>query len=81
MLKNLFEGLVSIFIVLSCAFLITGDVTRFVYWVKCCKIDKRIGIHYYFGFWDNERGTECTNEEIKELHQMIRQFEEKHSEI
>jgi len=80
MLKNFFDGLLSIFIILSFAFLVIGNIARFVYWVKCRKTCAGADIHYYSDFWNNEWGTECTKEEIEELHQIIKQFEEKHIE-
>ena len=81
MLKNLFDGVLSIFVILSIAFLVVGNIGQFAYWIKRHKIKKDIGMQYfYLDFWDNEWGTECTKEEIQNLKEMIKQFEEKHKE-
>jgi len=77
-LKNLYDGLLSFFIVLSFAFLVTGNITRFMFWVKYRKTKRSIGMHYSLDFWGDEWGTECTKEEIADLKQMAKQFEEKH---
>lgn len=81
MLKNLFDGLLSIFVILSIAFLVVGNIYQFAYWIKRHKIKKDTGMQYfYLDFWDNEWGTECTKEEIQNLKKMIKQFEEKYKE-
>ena len=36
--------------------------------------------YFYLDFWDNEWGTECTKEEIQNLKEIIKQFEEKYKE-
>ena len=79
MLKNFFDGLLSTFVILSFAFLVTGNIARFICWVKCHKIKKDVGIQYFY-LWENEWGTECTKEEIEKLKQIIHQFEEKHKD-
>ena len=75
MLKNFFDGLLSIFVILSFAFLVTGNIARFVCLVKHHILKKSKDIQYYY-LWENEWGTECTKEEIKKLKQMIHQLEE-----
>ena len=76
MLKSFLDGLLSIFIILYFAYLVTGNIVRFVYWVKCHKTHNGI-THYYLDFWKNEWGTECTEEEIENLKKKIKQFEER----
>lgn len=80
MLKNLFDGLLSIFVILSFAFLVTGNITRFIFGVKYRKTKKDIGMYYSLGFWGDEWGTECTREEMQNLKKMLNQFEEKRKE-
>lgn len=70
-------GCISIFIILSFAFLVTGNITQFVYLVKHHMLKRDKDIQYYC-LWENEWGTECTKEEIEKLKQIIHQLEEKH---
>lgn len=71
MLKDLFDGLLSIFVILSIAFLVIGNIYQFAYWIKRHKIKKDIGMQYfYLDFWDNEWGTECIKEEIQNLKEL-----------
>lgn len=77
MIKTFFDGLLSIYIIFSFVLLAVGNIARFVWWIKSLKIRKSIGMQYlYLDFWENEWGTECTKEEIEQLHQIIRQFQE-----
>lgn len=80
MLKNLFDGLLGFFIILSFAFLVTGNIARFIFWIKHRKTEKNISMYYYLDFWGDEWGTKCTKEEIANLKRMVKQFEEKHKE-
>ncbi len=75
---NLFDGFLNIIIVLSFAFLVTGNIARFICWVKYRKTKKSIGMYYTLDFWGDEWGTECTKEEIADLKHMVKQFEEQH---
>ncbi len=76
MFKNFFDGLLSVFVILSFASLVVGNIVRFVYWLKSYKARKNSFFNYYLEFWGDEWGTGCTKEEIEKLNQIIRQFEE-----
>ena len=80
MLNNLFDVLLSIFIILYFMFFIVGNISRFICWTKCCKTKKDIVKQYPLYFWGDEWGIECTKEEIEELKNMVKRFEEQHME-
>ena len=79
MLKIVFDGLLTIFIILSFVFVLTGNIARLVFWLKYRRTERYTGMHYCRDFWYNEWGTECTKEEITNLKHMVKQFEEQHN--
>lgn len=80
MLINLSDVLLTIFIIFSLAFFITGNIFRFICWIKCRKTKKDIVTRFPLSFWGDEWGVECTKEEIANLKHIVKRFEEQHAE-
>lgn len=67
MLKNLFDGVLSIYVIISFLFLILGNIARLIYWMKDRSIKKETEMCYYLNFWNNEWGIGCTDKEYRKI--------------
>ena len=76
MIGNIFDVLLCIYFILCCTFLVVGNTLRFMYWLKRHNAETSGEMHYCRYFWNNEWGSECTMEELENLKEMVRQFEE-----
>lgn len=75
MVEIIFNMLLYIYIFLCGAFLVVGNIFRFVCWLKSHNSETNMETRYCTYFWNNEWGNECTMAEIENLKEIVRQFE------
>lgn len=70
----------DILVILFLIYLVVGNIIRFIYWIKFCKIKRCERMQCRYWQHCNKQMEQYTQEEIEYLYRIIKKFKEETSE-